>query len=127
MPVPIIFFEEYGFALDNGNLPYLAIAAGGTVFFFFYLALLRFVVWPKLQRDVPSEPEEVLVPGMIGVWIIAIGLWIYAWTSRPSVHWIVPVIGIFVRLSAASLRADARSSSPEASSGSSSPRSPTYA
>lgn len=97
MPVPIIFFEEYGFPLDNGNLPYLSIAVGGTIFFFLYLALLRFVVWPKLQRDGPSEPEEVLVPGMIGVWIIAIGLWIYTWTSRPSVNFIVPCIGIAVR------------------------------
>ena len=29
--VPIIYNEVYGFALDTGNLPYLSIAAGGTV------------------------------------------------------------------------------------------------
>ncbi len=38
-------------------------------------------------------PEMRLIPMMISCWFIPIGLFIFAWTSFPHVHWIGPAIG----------------------------------
>lgn len=41
-----------------------------------------------------KPPAEVrLIPMMFSCWFIPIGLFIFAWTSYPSIHWIGPAIG----------------------------------
>lgn len=40
-------------------------------------------------------PEARLIPMMISCWFIPLGLFIFAWTSYPRVHWIGPCIGGF--------------------------------
>lgn len=51
----------------------------------------------KLSREtgVPgsSEPEFRLPPAIVGSFLVSIGIFMFAWTSYPSVHWIVPIIG----------------------------------
>lgn len=43
-----------------------------------------------------KPPAEVrLIPMMFSCWFIPIGLFIFAWTSYPHVHWIGPAIGGF--------------------------------
>ncbi|PNP38763.1 hypothetical protein TGAMA5MH_09328 [Trichoderma gamsii] len=39
------------------------------------------------------EPEARLSTSMVGSVILPIGLFLFAWTTYPSVHWIAPVIG----------------------------------
>ncbi len=41
-----------------------------------------------------GELENHLIPGMIFSPIIPIGLFIFAWTARADIHWIVPTIGL---------------------------------
>jgi hypothetical protein len=41
------------------------------------------------------SPEVRLIPMMASCWFIPIGLFIFAWTSYPRVHWIGPAIGGF--------------------------------
>ena len=40
-------------------------------------------------------PEVRLIPMMLSCWLIPIGLFIFAWTSYPRVHWIGPCIAGF--------------------------------
>lgn len=40
-------------------------------------------------------PEARLIPMMISCWFIPIGLFIFAWTSFPRIHWIGPCLGGF--------------------------------
>lgn len=40
-------------------------------------------------------PEVRLIPMMISCWCIPIGLFIFAWTSYPHIHWIGPCLGGF--------------------------------
>ncbi|RDW67807.1 MFS general substrate transporter-38 [Coleophoma cylindrospora] len=43
-----------------------------------------------------KPPAEVrLIPMMVSCWFIPMGLFIFAWTSYPHVHWIGPAIGGF--------------------------------
>ncbi|CEJ91839.1 hypothetical protein VHEMI07527 [[Torrubiella] hemipterigena] len=39
------------------------------------------------------EPEARLTSAMVGSVILPIGLFLFAWTTYPSVHWIAPIIG----------------------------------
>lgn len=39
-------------------------------------------------------PEERLYAMMMFAWLMPAGFFVFAWTSRPSVHWIVPCIGL---------------------------------
>ena len=40
--------------------------------------------------------ESRLVPALIGCFGPTIGLFIFAWTARPGIHWIAPTIGITI-------------------------------
>ncbi|KAM0517319.1 hypothetical protein ACHAPE_004849 [Trichoderma viride] len=42
------------------------------------------------------EPEARLSTSMVGSVILPIGLFLFAWTTYPSVHWIAPVIGALI-------------------------------
>lgn len=39
--------------------------------------------------------EARLIPMMLSCWFIPIGMFIFAWTSYPHLHWIGPAIGGF--------------------------------
>ena len=58
--------------------------------FFFYL-------WkylePKFDKDGNIKPEMRLIPAMVGGFAIPICLFWFGWSARPSVHWIMPIIG----------------------------------
>lgn len=41
-----------------------------------------------------SLPEERLYPMMMVSWLLPAGLFVFGWTQRASVHWIVPLIGM---------------------------------
>jgi DHA1 family multidrug resistance protein-like MFS transporter len=43
-----------------------------------------------------GELENHLIPGLIASPLLPAGLFIFAWTSRPEVHWIVPTIGLAI-------------------------------
>lgn len=43
-----------------------------------------------------KPPAEIrLIPMMFSCWFIPVGLFIFAWTSYPHLHWIGPAIGGF--------------------------------
>ncbi|GIK00743.1 synaptic vesicle transporter SVOP [Aspergillus viridinutans] len=51
-----------------------------------YLTLVK-----KHGGKPPAEAR--LIPMMLSCWLIPIGLFIFAWTSYPNIHWIGPAIG----------------------------------
>lgn len=51
-----------------------------------YLTLVK-----KYGGKPPAEAR--LIPMMLSCWFIPIGLFIFAWTSYPDIHWIGPCIG----------------------------------
>ena len=40
-----------------------------------------------------SEPEYRLTPAIGGSPLVTVGIFVFAWTCYPSIHWIVPVMG----------------------------------
>ena len=45
------------------------------------------------QKHGSSKPTHRLLHMLIGSVLLPIGLLVYGWTTKPSVHWIVPLFG----------------------------------
>lgn len=93
---PIIFQVTRGWSQGMAGLPFVGVAIGVC------LAMLaagadnkRFV---RLCAAAEAEgsavgPEARLGPAMVGSIVLPIGLFLFAFTTYPSILWIVPIIG----------------------------------
>ncbi|KAL2817193.1 major facilitator superfamily domain-containing protein [Aspergillus granulosus] len=94
---PLIFEGVYHFRFELTGLPFLAVLPALLI-----ASLMLIGYWNiSVVRHFPSKgfeafgaPERRLVPGLINCLWTPIGLFITAWTSRPTIHWIVPIIGL---------------------------------
>lgn len=89
---PLVFSNIYHFDLQMIGCTFLGLLVGmvsGT---------LTDPLWARNYRRLvaanngASEPEFRLPPAMAGAVLVPIGLFWFAWTTVPSVHWIVPII-----------------------------------
>ncbi|UPL04241.1 hypothetical protein LCI18_015175 [Fusarium solani-melongenae] len=80
---PLVYPVYYGMNLGQVGLVFLCIAIGCIIAIIAYGAFLYFV-------------ENVLLAGLPTSFGPTIGLFIFAWTARASIHWIVPTIGITI-------------------------------
>ena len=95
----IVFSDVYGFNLWQTGLSFIGITVGmllaivsDPIWHFNYLRLLRNNE-NKTGQQGSSEPEFRLPPSIAGAPLTVIGLFWFAWTIYPSVHWSVPMIG----------------------------------
>ncbi|RDW89018.1 hypothetical protein BP6252_01050 [Coleophoma cylindrospora] len=89
----IVFIQIYGFSLGLEGLSFVGILIGALVVippFFLYLYKVQ---EPQFNENGDLKPEKRLPPAMVGAFAIPICLFMFGWASRPSVHWIVPIIG----------------------------------
>ncbi|KAF7193788.1 Efflux pump FUB11 [Pseudocercospora fuligena] len=91
--IPIVFEGSRRWSQGTAGLPFVGVAVGVC------LAVVVVGVESKsyLGRIAAAgkalEPEAKLHSAMMGSVILPIGLFLFAWTTYPSVHWIAPVIG----------------------------------
>ncbi|OTB04371.1 hypothetical protein M426DRAFT_58765 [Hypoxylon sp. CI-4A] len=89
----LIFSHTYGFNLWQSGLTFLGILVGMLV------CSASDPLWRRVNRrllaanDGVPEPEFRLPPTIAGAFFVPVGLFIFAWTSYPWVHWIAPIIG----------------------------------
>ena len=89
---PIVFGSVYGFDIQHQGLVFLGI------FVFACISVPLFMLWinidlvPKLKSG-NFKPEMVLPPAFAGAVVLPTCLFWFGWSSRASVHWIVPIIG----------------------------------
>ncbi|RMZ81694.1 hypothetical protein DV737_g2393, partial [Chaetothyriales sp. CBS 132003] len=95
---PLVFGHVYGFNLWQTGLTFVGLSVGMVV------AIMSDSIWrkhyarlmDKNERETgerKSEPEFRLPPTIVASWFCVLGLFWFAWTIYPSVHWIVPIIG----------------------------------
>jgi hypothetical protein len=93
---PIVFQVTRGWSQGAAGLPFVGVAIGVC------LATLAAGVDNKRYVRLcaaanaegrPVEPEARLGTAMAGSIILPIGLFLFAWTTYPPVHWIAPIIG----------------------------------
>lgn len=90
---PIVFVEIYGFSLGLEGLSFLGILIGTFVVFPPFVWYQHKYIEPKFDENGELTPEWRLPPSFVGAFAIPICLFWFGWSSRPSIHWIMPIIG----------------------------------
>lgn len=90
---PVVFMEGKGWSASKTGLTFIPIAVG---------VIISSIISPWVNRayihraqaytskgQIPP-PELRLYPMMYGCWLVPIGLFIFAWTSYPTLSWVGP-------------------------------------
>ncbi|KAL2001498.1 hypothetical protein VTN02DRAFT_1680 [Thermoascus thermophilus] len=90
---PIVYQKGKGYSAGITGLMFIPLAIG--VFMSAWCAPFVNKHYLKLSAKYNGKPpaEMRLIPMMASCWFVPIGLFIFAWTSYPDVHWIGPAIG----------------------------------
>ncbi|KIW08288.1 uncharacterized protein PV09_01206 [Verruconis gallopava] len=88
----IVYNEDRGWPLVTSTLPFIGLFVGVLSAVFVNLANL-----PRYRRAVEANggkavPEARLPPMIFGAIIFATGLFLFGWTSKPSINWVPSVI-----------------------------------
>jgi hypothetical protein len=97
--IPIVFEGSRGWNEGLAGLPFVGVTIG--VILATVLSGVDNKRYVRLSETMAAkgaavEPEARLSTAMVGSIILPIGLFLFAWTTYPSVHWIAPVIGALI-------------------------------
>ncbi|KAG0698233.1 MFS general substrate transporter [Suillus ampliporus] len=86
------FQAVYGFDIQNTGFMFSTLIFGSLIGYF------ANIYQEKLyQKHFPRKRQEArLYLPCVAAILLPIGMFIYAWTARPEVHWIAPAIGLTV-------------------------------
>jgi hypothetical protein len=93
------FSDTYGFTTMQTGLVQLALTVGaaiGTLINPLQDWLYLRTASRNTERPGHPIPEARLYTSIPGSLLFSAGLFIYGWTSRPEIHWIVPAIGVAI-------------------------------
>jgi DHA1 family multidrug resistance protein-like MFS transporter len=91
---PLVYPAIYGFNLGETGLVFLSISiACFCAVTIFILYQVKYLI-PDIMKNGLRAPEHRLVPALIGVILLPIGFFMFGWTARQGVPWIVSVIGV---------------------------------
>jgi hypothetical protein len=83
---PVVYQQKRGWSQGVGGLAFAGVAVG-----VFAAVLANFYINNLYQRLKHPTPESRLPPAMIGGVAVTVGLFWFAWTNGPSVHWLVSI------------------------------------
>ena len=93
---PIVFQEERGWSEGIGGLAFIGVAVGMLAAVIYTIPdnnrYMRAEAAGKAKGARGASPEARLPPSMLGSVFIPFGLFIFAWTNYPRIHWIVCII-----------------------------------
>ena len=89
----IVFGQGRHWSQGVSGLSYVGVLVGQLLSMFFYIFLE--VNYQKKIATNPgkAKPEDRLQPAIIGAVLLPIGLFWFAWSTYPQVHWIVSIQG----------------------------------
>ncbi|CAO1627203.1 unnamed protein product [Parajaminaea phylloscopi] len=100
---PIVFSDRYGFSPQGLALVYLcvpvAVFFGHSTFALYHRGAHEARIHGEAKPEV--APEERLNIACYTSPLLPAGLFLFAWTSRPPIHWAVPLIGVVMYICSA--------------------------
>lgn len=90
---PIVFIGIYGFSPGTEGLAFLGILLGSFIVMVPFFIYNHKYVEPQFNDRGQLRPEIRLQPAFVGAFLIPVCLFWFGWSSRASIHWIMPVIG----------------------------------
>ncbi|KAL7936127.1 MFS general substrate transporter [Trichoderma chlorosporum] len=93
---PLVYPRVYGFNIGETGLCFLTIGVaciiGIAIFFTYQFCYLL----PEIKKNGPRAPEHRLVPALFAVITLSAGYFMFGWTVRSDIHWIVNLIGVVI-------------------------------
>ncbi|ESZ96910.1 MFS multidrug transporter [Sclerotinia borealis F-4128] len=90
---PIVYQVQRGWSPGVGGLAFCGVAVG-------MIAAVIYSLWDNKRYNATAAkhnnaapPEARLPPALIGSICLPVGLFWFAWTNSPKIHWIVSIIG----------------------------------
>ncbi|KAJ8065196.1 hypothetical protein OCU04_005904 [Sclerotinia nivalis] len=90
---PIVYQIQRGWSAGIGGLAFCGVAVG-------MMSAVLYSVWDNKRYNATAArhngaapPEARLPPALLGSICLPVGLFWFAWTNSPSIHWIVSIIG----------------------------------
>lgn len=89
--IPLVFQRNHGFSLQQSNAVFAAMCIGALI------ASVLSIYQEKIARKhgkLLHTPEGRLYFACVESACMPIGLFMFGWTSAPSIHWVVPCIAV---------------------------------
>lgn len=93
---PLVYSGIYGFSIGIIGVVFTCILISGILGIITYASYQYFYLIPDIENNGFRAQEHRLIPAMIFSFGPIIGLFIFAWTARSSISWVVPTIGIVI-------------------------------
>lgn len=93
---PLVYGGIYGFNIGEVSTTFICIFIACLIGVSIYVSYLYFFLIPDVMKNGLRAQEHRLKPALFAVFLPTAGLFLFGWTSRESVHWIVSVIGITI-------------------------------
>lgn len=96
---PAVFTDQYGFSAGTSGLVYLGLGLGMMLGLVLFTRLSDRLLGAAKNADgtpAAARPEDRLI---LMKWfgpITPLGLFLYGWSAKYALHWIVPILGTFV-------------------------------
>ena len=90
---PIVFQQGRGWSPGIGGLAFIGVAVG-MMMAVAYTTLdnKRYMRVAAASPGGRAPPEARLPPAILGSVLLPVGLFWFAWTNGPAVHWVVPIV-----------------------------------
>jgi DHA1 family multidrug resistance protein-like MFS transporter len=93
---PIVYTTYYSFNIGELGITFTCVIVGALIALAIYAIYVRWLVNPEVEKNGMRPQEHRLVPALFACFGPPGGLFLFAWTATPSIHWIVPTIGIVI-------------------------------
>ncbi|KAK0202579.1 major facilitator superfamily domain-containing protein [Desarmillaria ectypa] len=94
---PLVFTDIYHFNLGTSGLPFLGFVVSGAITYLVYILYQMYHIAPRYSRASAEgkevAPEIRLEIGLMASIFVPTSVLIFGFTSKESIHWIVPIIG----------------------------------
>lgn len=94
---PVVYQQQRGWSEGIGGLAFIGVAIGMLAAVIYTIPdnhrYNRVATAAEAKGAVGAPPEARLPPCLVGCICLPVGLFWFAWTNSPSIHWIVSVIG----------------------------------
>ncbi|KAJ9645404.1 hypothetical protein H2204_000983 [Knufia peltigerae] len=97
---PLVYIDIYGFNLGELGLTFLTIGIACLIGVTGFTSYLLLYLVPDICNRGFRPPEHRLVPALFGVCALPMGYFMFGWTARASIHWIVSMVGVVILVAA---------------------------
>jgi DHA1 family multidrug resistance protein-like MFS transporter len=93
---PLVYGQIYHFNIGEVSTTFVCIFVACLIGVATYVSYLYFILIPDVMKNGLPAQEHRLKPALIAVFLPTIGLFLFGWTSREDIHWIVSILGITI-------------------------------